>query len=83
MEQAMQQRRRTRAFTPAFKAEVVELCRKGNRSIPEVARGLDLTDTAVRRWVTQAEIDRGSRPGLNKQRAGGAGAAASGEPAAA
>jgi len=44
MEQTMQQRRRRRAFTPAFKAEVVELCRKGNRSIPEVARDLDLTD---------------------------------------
>src|SRR5262252_4515935 len=64
MEQTMQQRRRRRAFTPAFKAEVVELCRKGSRSIPEVARDLDLTETAVRRWVTQAEIDRGSRPGL-------------------
>jgi transposase len=64
MEQTMQQRRRRRVFTPAFKAEVVELCRKGNRSIPEVARDLDLTETAVRRWVTQAEIDRGSQPGL-------------------
>src|SRR5215470_14563230 len=64
MEQTMQQRRRRRAFTPAFKAEVVELCRRGSRSIPEVARDLDLTETAVRRWVTQAEIDRGSRPGL-------------------
>ena len=47
MEQTMQQRRRRRAFTPAFKGEVVELCRKGNRSIPEVARDLDLTETAV------------------------------------
>jgi hypothetical protein len=36
--QAMQQRRRRRAFTPAFKAEVVELCRQGDRTIPEVAR---------------------------------------------
>jgi transposase-like protein len=38
MEQAMQQRRRSRPFTAAYKAEVVELCRKGDRSIPEVAR---------------------------------------------
>ncbi len=30
--QAMQQWRRRRAFTTAFKAEVVELCRKGDRS---------------------------------------------------
>ena len=63
MEQVMQQRRRRRAFTPAFKGEVVELCRKGDRTIPEVARDLNLTESAVRRWVVQAEIDRGRRPG--------------------
>lgn len=60
----MQQRRRRRAFTDSFKAEVVELCRKGERSVAEVARELDLTETAVRRWVHQAEIDAGQRPGL-------------------
>ena len=60
----MQERRRRRAFTDGFKAEVVELCRKGDRSVAEVARELDLTETAVRRWVHQAEIDAGQRPGL-------------------
>src|SRR5215470_1896693 len=64
MEQAMQQRRRRRAFSDSFKAEVVELCRNGDRSVAEVARELDLTETAVRRWVHQAEIDAGQRPGL-------------------
>jgi transposase len=64
MEQAMQQRRPRRAFTAAYKAEVVGLCRKGDRSIPQVARDLDLTETAVREWVRQAEIDDGRRPGL-------------------
>ncbi len=39
MGQAMQQRRRMRAFTAAYKTEVVELCRKGDRSIPEVGGG--------------------------------------------
>ena len=60
----MQQKRRRRAFTDSFKAEVVELCRKGDRTIPEVARDLDLTESSVRRWVEQAEIDAGRRPGL-------------------
>jgi transposase len=65
MEQTMQQRRRRRrAFTAAYKAEVVELCRKGDRTIPEVARDLDLTDSSVRRWAEQAEIDAGRKPGL-------------------
>ena len=60
----MQQRRRRRAFTAAYKAEVVELCRKGDRGIAEVARDLDLTESSVRRWVDQAEVDAGRRPGL-------------------
>ncbi len=59
-----QRRRRRRAFTAAYKAEVVELCRKGDRTIPEVARDLDLTESSVRRWAEQAEIDAGRKPGL-------------------
>src|SRR5262252_5192481 len=65
MEQTMQQRRRRRAFTDSFKAEVVDLCRKGERTIPEVARDLDLTESSVRRRVEQAEIDAGRKPGLS------------------
>ena len=30
----------------------------------EVARDLDLTESSVRRWVAQAEIDAGRREGL-------------------
>lgn len=60
----MQQKRRRRAFTAAYKTEVVGLCRDGDRSIPEIARDLDLTESSVRRWVEQAEIDAGRRPGL-------------------
>ncbi len=42
----------------------MELCRKGDRTIPEVARDLDLTESSVRRWAEQAEIDAGRKPGL-------------------
>lgn len=56
--------RRRRSFTPQYKAEVVELCRSGGRSIAAVSRDLGLTETAVRRWVAQAEIDAGHRDGL-------------------
>lgn len=31
-------------------------------SIPEVARRLDLTETALRHWVKQADIDEGNGP---------------------
>ena len=42
------QRRPRRAFTPEFKAEIVEVCRRGDRSIGQVAKDFDLTETAVR-----------------------------------
>ena len=53
-----------RAFTAEYKMEVVELCRSGGRSIGQVCRNLGLGETAVRRWVVQAEIDCDQREGL-------------------
>jgi len=50
-----------RSFTPEFKAEIVELCQRGDRSIGQVARDFDLTETGVREWVKQAERDAGTR----------------------
>ena len=50
-----------RAFTPEFKAEIVELCQRGDRTVGQVARDFDLTETAVRAWVKQAELDAGTR----------------------
>ena len=53
------ERRKRRAFTREFKAETVRLVVGGGRSIPEVARDLDLTESALRAWVRQAEVDAG------------------------
>jgi transposase len=50
-----------RSFTAEFKAEIVELCQRGDRSIGQVSRDFDLTETAVREWVRQAERDAGTR----------------------
>jgi transposase len=50
-----------RSFTPEFKAEIVELCQRGDRSVGQVARDFDLTETAVREWVKQAGRDAGTR----------------------
>ena len=56
-----------RSFTPEFKAEIVELCRQGDRSIGQIAKDFDLGETAVRAWVHQAEIDQGERAGLTTE----------------
>jgi transposase len=61
MESMRKEHRRRRSFTPEFKAEIVELCGHGDRSIGQVARDFDLTETAVREWVKQAERDAGTR----------------------
>src|ERR1700753_3316094 len=54
---------RRRSFTAEFKAEIVELCQRGDRSVGQVARDFDLTETAVREWVEQAERDAGTGDG--------------------
>ena len=64
METMQGERRPRRSFSWEFKTEVVELVRSSGKSIPEVARDLDLTETAVRAWVRQADVDAGDRPGL-------------------
>jgi transposase len=51
------ERRKRRKFTREYKAEVVGLVRSSGKSVGEVARELDLTETAVRAWVKQAGID--------------------------
>jgi transposase len=62
METMERKRPRTRrSFTPEFKAEIVELCQRGDRSIGRIARDFDLTETAVREWVRQAQRDAGTR----------------------
>ena len=68
--ETMERKKKTRprrSFTPEFKADIVERCRAGDRTIGQVARDFDLTETAVRAWVRQAEINDGDRDGLTTE----------------
>src|SRR3954447_25134096 len=56
--------RQRRSFTKEFKAEVVALVRQPGNTAASVARDLELTETAVREWLKQADIDDGQRDGL-------------------
>jgi transposase len=58
----MANRRKRRKFSPEFKAKAVGICRSGNRSITEVAQDLDLTESALRNWLKQADVDAGKGP---------------------
>ena len=55
-------KRKRRSFTKEYRAEVVRLIRKSGKTVGAVSRELGLTETAVRRWVEQAEIDSGGGP---------------------
>ena len=52
--------RKRRAFTPEFKADAVRLCQVGDRSIEQVAKDLDLTESALREWIKRAAADAGT-----------------------
>ena len=66
METMGRTKRPRRSFTKEFKAEVVALVGQPGNSAASVARDLDLTETAVRAWVKQAEVD-GRGDGLTSE----------------
>lgn len=48
-------KRARRQFTDEFKAEAVSLVRTSGKTLPQIARDLDLTESALRTWVERAE----------------------------
>ena len=54
--------RKRRSFTREYKAEAVRLAREGakvGKSAGAIAKELDLTETALRSWIKQADVDEG------------------------
>lgn len=59
------QRRQRRSFTDEFRAGAVRLVLAEGKTVPQVARDLDLTESALRTWVERARADRGKgKPGV-------------------
>ena len=56
------QARQRRTFSAEFKAETVRLVREGEKGVTALARDLDLSVSAVARWVREAEIEAGRGP---------------------
>jgi transposase len=56
-------KRLRRKFSAEIKAETVQLVRDSSgKPVRAIARELDLTETALRRWLQQAEVDAGRGP---------------------
>ena len=57
-------KRKRRSFTDEFRAGAVRLVQEGAKSLPQVARDLDLTESSLRTWVERARADKGEgKPG--------------------
>jgi transposase-like protein len=61
MSRSMKARRKRRQFTAEFNAEAVRLTRVGDRSVTQIAKDLDLTESALRQWI-QHEDAEGAPP---------------------
>lgn len=55
-------RRKRRSFTAEFKAEIVRVIRTSGKSIDQIAKEYDLTESAVRSWDKRARIDEKKDP---------------------
>jgi transposase len=65
MAEGKKQKRQRRSFTDEFKAGAIRLVLDEGKTIPQVARDLDLTESSVRNWVERARADRGKgKPGV-------------------
>lgn len=59
---------RTRPPYPEeFRREAVALVRSDERSIPQIAESLGISDQTLRNWVRQADVDVGRREGLSSE----------------
>ncbi len=68
MEEGKRQKRARRNFTDEFKAGAVRLVLDEGKTVAQVARDLDLTQSALGGWVNQARADRSKgRTGLTTE----------------
>lgn len=54
-------------YPPEFRAEAVRLLRSSEKTIPQIASDLGISDQSLRNWARQADIDDGRREGLSTE----------------
>jgi transposase-like protein len=48
-----------------FRQRAVELARLREKPIAQIAKDLQISESCLRRWMNQADIDAGHKPGLS------------------
>ena len=54
-----------RPHPPEFRQRAVELARLREKPIAEIARDLGISESCLRNWTAQADVDEGHREGLS------------------
>ncbi len=52
-------RRERRTFNDEYKQQVLELVRTGDKSVSQICRDLDLTESSVRKWIKADQTNNG------------------------
>ena len=53
-----------RPHPPEFRQRAVELARLREKPVAQIAADLGISDSCLRNWMAQADVDDGRRPGL-------------------
>jgi len=53
-----------KAFPVEFRRDVVAVARKSDASIAQVAKDFGISESCLQRWLKQADIEDGVRPGV-------------------
>jgi transposase len=56
-----------RAHPKEFRDDVVAVARKGDASVPEVARDFGISESCLRNWLSKADVEDGHRPGVTEK----------------
>ena len=54
-------------YTEEFRREAVGLIRSGQRSLPEAAKGLGVSQQTLRNWLKQTDVDAGRAEGVSSE----------------
>lgn len=52
-------------YSEEFKREAVRLLRSGDRSVPQLAKDLGVSQGSLRTWAAQLDVDEGKAAGLS------------------
>ena len=56
-----------RPHPPEFRQRAVELARLRDKPVAEIAEDLGISDSCLRNWMNQADVDEGRREGLSSK----------------